>query len=270
MPPSDAILLGLLEGLTEFLPVSSTGHLILASYVIGARGGAVKAFEVVIQSGAVLAVLGLYWSSALSMWRGALGRDPDGRRLLVNLLVSFLPAAVAGLLLHDVIKDALFGVRPVITALAAGGVVMIMVDRWRRAHPLPPGRERTLRTLTTRDALIIGVAQCLSLWPGMSRAMVTMLAGLSRGLSPVEAARYSFLLALPTLGAATALDMIVHGDALWREIGPDAVAYGLATAGLTAAVAITFLVRYLTRHGLEVFGWYRLGLAGAVWWLAAR
>ena len=270
MSPSDAVLLGLLEGLTEFLPVSSTGHLILASYVLGVHGTAVKAFEVVIQSGALLAVLGLYWPSVAAMARGLAGRDPDGVRLLRNILLSFIPVAAAGLLLHDVIKDELFGVRPVIAALAVGGGVMIVVDRWRRAHPVPAGAARTLKTLTARQAFFIGLAQCLSLWPGTSRAMVTMVAGLWCGLPPVEAARYSFLLALPTLGAATLLDLVTHGDTLWRQIGPDAVALGILTAGLTAGAAVVFLVRYLTRHGLEVFGWYRIALAAAVWWVVSR
>lgn len=250
----------MVEGLTEFLPVSSTGHLILAARALQLHGEAVKAFEVVIQAGALAAVLGLYHHRLAAMLRGFSGHDPAGRQLLGKLLVGFLPAAGTGLLLHRAIKAALFSVWPVVAALAAGGILMILADRWRT-----PQEGRPLEALSWSQAWWIGVAQCLALWPGTSRAMVTMLAGLSCGLSPTAAAEYSFLLALPTLGAATVLDVAAHGPALWQDVGPASLVCGYVAAGVVAALAIKGFIRYLTRHGLAVFGWYRLAVAAAVW-----
>ena len=266
MHPLHAAVLGVVEGLTEFLPVSSTGHLILASAALGLQGEAVKTFEVVIQAGALVAVVALYWPRVTALLRGVAGRDPDGLRLLRNLLVSFLPAAVVGLLAHHAIKR-LFAVGPVVAALAVGGVAMILIDRVARRRDAPIHR---VEDVTISQAASIGAAQCLSLWPGTSRAMVTIVAGLLVGLPPTLAAEYSFLLALPTLGAATALDAASGGAQLWRDVGPVAVVVGFVMAAVVAAVAIRSFIRYLTRHGLALFGWYRLGLAAVVWWVAAR
>ena len=264
MQPIHAILLGLVEGLTEYVPISSTGHLILASAWLGLEGEAVKSFEIIIQSGAIAAVLGLYRARVGQMLTGVRGADAAGRRLAGCLLLSFLPAAALGVALHRVIKARLFGPLPVAAALAAGGLLMVILDRRLRAG------NRTVESLTARDALVIGAAQCLALWPGTSRAMVTLVAGMAIGLSPAAAAEYSFLLALPTLGAATVFDAIKTDPALWRALGPGAVVLGLVTSALVAAVAVRALVRYLTRHGLAVFGWYRLALAAGVWWVLTR
>jgi undecaprenyl-diphosphatase len=257
--PAHAAILGLVEGLTEFLPVSSTGHLILASALLGLGGEAVKTFEIVIQAGALGAVLGLYRHRVALMWRGLLGGPIAGRRLAVNLLASFLPSAVVGLLLREWIKEALFTVPNVAAALAAGGLLMIATGR-RFARGA-----RTIDSLTLQEALVIGLAQCAALWPGTSRSMVTILAGVFCGLSPVAAAEYSFLLALPTLGAATLLDAASNGNELIAEIGGVSVVVGFATAALIAAAAIQGLVKYLNRAGLAAFGWYRIALAAAIW-----
>ncbi len=265
--PLHALILGVVEGLTEFLPVSSTGHLILTAHWLKLEGDAVKTFEVVIQTGAILAVLGLYRERAASMWRGLLGGDSDGRRLLLNLLVSFLPAAAIGFALRHAIKERLFGVVPVIQALAVGGIFMIVVSRWLASHS---GSGKTIETMGISDALIIGLAQCLSLWPGTSRAMVTLVAGMLIGLPAPLAAEYSFLLALPTLGAATALDALQGGAALWQAAGPVSIGCGLISAGLVAVVAIRAFVSYLTSRGLAPFGWYRVALAALVWLTMAR
>jgi len=259
----DAILLGIVEGLTEFLPISSTGHLILAARVLHLGGEAVTTFEVVIQAGALVAVVGLYWVRLVAMGRGLLGADPAGRRLLRNLIVSFLPAAVVGVLSHRLIKMWLFSTWPVVAALAAGGVLMIAVDRWR-----PATSGRRLESITPREALLVGLAQCLALWPGTSRAMVTMVAGLLLGWPATMAAEYSFLLALPTLGAATAFDAALGGRLLLEQASPFAVAGGLAASGIVAALAIQGFLQYLTHRGLAPFGWYRLALAGTVWGVA--
>lgn len=258
----EAVVLGAVEGLTEFLPVSSTGHLILTAHVLGLHSEAVKTFTVVIQAGAMGAVAWLYRPHLAAVCRGAVGRDPAGRRLGWNLLVSFFPAALVGLWLHEPIKRLLFGVGPVATALVVGGVAMIALDRRSRQ---PGGRG--VDALTAREALLIGLAQCLALWPGMSRAMVTIVGGLLVGLSPVAATEYSFLLALPTLGAATLFDAAIGGDGLMAEAGATAIAAGFAVTGVTAALAMRGFLGYVSRHGLALFGWYRLALAAVVWGL---
>ena len=261
--PLDGVILGFVEGVTEYLPVSSTGHLILAARALGVSGEGVKAFEVVIQAGAVAAVAGLYRQRMQSMWRGLWGQDATGRRLLAHLVVSFLPAAIAGLALHRWITATLFGVRPVALALAVGGIAMVLSQRWLMARS--QAGARGIDSLTPRAALVVGLAQCLSLWPGTSRSMVTILAAMALGLSATSAAEYSFLLALPTLGAATLFDAIHARGVLASEVGAGAVALGFMTAAMVAALSVRGLIRYLTRHGLAPFGWYRIALAAAIW-----
>ena len=261
--PLHAVLLGVVEGLTEFLPVSSTGHLILTSQLFGLRGDAVNSFEVIIQAGALGAVLGLYRTRIQSMWRGLFGREASGSRLLRNLLVSFLPAAIVGVACHRVIKQQLFDTWPVVLALAAGGLLMVVSDRWlahRVAHPL-----RTLESLTMPEAFVIGIAQCFALWPGTSRSMVTIMAALALGLPTMVAAEYSFLLALPTLGAATLFDALSHRTLLLHSIGGLSILCGFVAAAVVAAISMRGLLHYLTRRGLAPFGWYRLALATIVW-----
>lgn len=263
MTPYDALVLGLVEGLTEFLPISSTGHLILASRCLGLAGEAVKTFDIVIQAGALGAVISLYRRRVAVLLRGILKGDQQGLLLLRNLLVSFVPAAGVGVLLHQPIKTYLFGVQPVAAALAVGGVFMIGLDLWfqmRGRHP-----RQGLESLTFRQALVIGLAQCFSLWPGTSRAMVTIAAGMMVGLPAVVAAEYSFLLAIPTLGAATLFDGVIGGQILLHETGFLEVAVGFTAAVVAAGCAVTAFIRYLNHYGLAPFGWYRIGLAIAVW-----
>ena len=260
--PLHATLLGILEGLTEFLPISSTGHLILASSWLGVHGEAVKTLEIAIQAGALVAVLGLYRDRVAAMWRGCRGADPVGQALCINLLVSFAPAAAAGLFLHRVITNRLFTVWAVAAALAVGGVLMILVDHRTRGQSAPV---RLLETITVHKALLIGCAQCLALWPGTSRAMVTIVAGLLLGLPSTVAAEYSFLLALPTLGAVTVLALASGGRTLVQDAGWGSLVCGFLAAAVVAALAIRGFLRYLTRWGLAPFGWYRLALAAVVW-----
>lgn len=262
-----AIILGAVEGLTEFLPISSTGHLILTARKLHLHGEVIKTFTIVIQAGALGAVLGLYHREARSIWRGLLGRDERGGRLLLNLMASFLPVGVAGLLFHRLIKERLFGAWPVVWALAVGGLFMIGMDIWLRSSRRKA--VRTLDSLRLREALLIGFAQCLSLWPGTSRAMVTIAAGMLLGFPATVAAEYSFLVALPTLGVATLFDAAIGGPALLRQTGLFPIAAGFFTAAVVAAVAIRGLLRYFTHRGLAPFGWYRIGLALAVWWASA-
>jgi undecaprenyl-diphosphatase len=259
-----AALLGLVEGLTEFLPVSSTGHLLVTERLIDvgrhhATKDAADTYTITIQAGAILAVLVLYWQRFLEMGRGLVGRDEPGRRLLTATVVAFIPAAIVGVALEKPIKDRLFGVWPVIVAWAIGGVVILLVA-WRlqersRIHGVP------LESLTIRAALLIGVAQCFALWPGTSRSLVTILAALVLGLSLPAAVEFSFLLGLLTLGAATAYDGLKHGKEMIDTYGIVHPLVGFVVAFVAAVVAIRWMVTYLGRHGLEIFGWYRLAIA---------
>ena len=257
-----AAVLGAVEGLTEFLPVSSTGHLILAAHAMGLVGGVMNAFEIVIQAGALLAVLWLYRARVLEVLRGITRPRSPGGRLLIGLFVAFLPAAVLGLLLHKKIEERLFGPLPVAVALFVGGVVMVIFERRRRARGVPPVYD-AVDQIPLRVALLIGLSQCASLWPGTSRSMATILAGLVLGCSAVAAAEFSFLLALPTLGAATLYGFLKNREALLggATVGPAAMLVGLVVAAVVAAIAIRTFIRYLTKHGLEPFGWYRIALA---------
>ena len=280
LTPWQAAILGLVEGITEYLPVSSTGHLILASTFMGLTGPEHKrhidAFNIVIQGGAILAVLGLYWPRVLQMIRGLLGRDRIGLRLAFHLLIAFIPAAVIGVLMNEWIKAKLFHAGPVLTALALGGIAMIVIGRWQRKFFHDPADASSvdvhtfvdLDHLTWRRALVIGFMQCLALWPGTSRSMVTIVGGMLVGLRPKQSAEFSFLLGLPTLGGACLYSLMksfsASGENLVEALGVTQIVVGLAVASISAALAIKWLVRFLTRHGLAVFGWYRLALCAVI------
>ena len=198
----------------------------------------------------------LYWPRVLSMLRGLAGRDEAGRRLLIAVVVAFLPAAVVGLLFNDWIEERLFGLWPVVAAWFAGGLAILAFSGRGRG----PGT-RGLGDLTWRLALVIGLAQCLALWPGTSRSLVTIVGGLAVGLSVTAAVEFSFLLGLLTLTAATAYKALDSGAAMLEAYGPGVLAVGFITAAVSAALAVRWLVHWLTRHGLAVFGWYRIALA---------
>lgn len=264
MTLGQAAILGVVEGLTEFLPVSSTGHLILAARAMGLVGSVMGSFEIVIQAGALLAVVWLYRARVGEVLLGLVRPHPRGRALLGKLLVAFLPAAILGLATHRWIEEHLFGPRPVTIALLAGGVAILVVERWRRGSE--PAKIASVDDLPVSAALWIGVAQCLSLWPGTSRSMATILAALLLGATPVAAAEFSFLLALPTLGAATLFDLAKNYHALVAPDlgGPGPLLVGLAVSAIVAALAIRSFLGYLTRRGLAPFGWYRIAFAGAL------
>ncbi|HET9940477.1 MAG TPA: undecaprenyl-diphosphate phosphatase [Candidatus Eisenbacteria bacterium] len=259
-----AAILGAVEGLTEFLPVSSTGHLILAAHAMGLVSEAMDAFEIVIQAGALLAVLWLYRDRVASLFTGLAQPNSPGRALLLKLIVAFIPAAALGFVSHKWIKAHLFGPRPVAIALIAGGLLILFVARWMRARDRTPGQPARfgLDDLPISAAVLIGLAQCFSLWPGTSRAMTTILAALVLGATPVAAAEFSFLLALPTLGAATLFDLLKHHDELTGPAigGPGPLIVGLVVSAIVAAIAIRGFLRYVTSRGLEPFGWYRIVL----------
>ena len=252
-----AIILGAVEGITEFLPISSTGHLLVTQRLLDLGSGAGKTaadtYAVSIQLGAILAVVALYWSRLLQMLRGLFGRDADGLRLLLRLLTAFAPAAIVGVLLEDTIKDHLFGPWPVVVAWALGGVFLLW---WK---PKPGTTE--ILGLTTRNALVIGCTQMLALWPGVSRSLTTIVAALLIGLSMSAAVEFGFLLGLMTLSAATVLDLAKDGQTLVDDYGIRMPLLGAVVAFVTAAIAAKWLVAYLRRHPLTIFGWYRLAAA---------
>lgn len=270
-----ALILGLVEGVTEYLPVSSTGHLLLAQRLLGIPSStAADAFAISIQGGAILAVLGLYRARVAGMIRGLLGQDETGRRLALNLIAAFIPAAVLGLLLEKFIKKYLFGgeewgLWPVVLAWFAGGVAILVVAWNRKGKNSHPGAGLSLEHLTLRMAVIVGAAQCIAMWPGVSRSLITIVGGVLVGLSLPAAVELSFLLGVVTLGAATAKDALDHGAEMLTAYGPVPLVIGFGAAWISAVLAIRWMVGYLNRHGMEIFGWYRVLLAiAATAWLA--
>jgi undecaprenyl-diphosphatase len=262
----EAILLGIVEGITEFLPISSTGHLLVVSDLIGFGQGeaanAADTYAIAIQFGAILAVLALYRARVWSMVQGVTGRDAHGLSVLKALVAAFMPAAFLGVTLGDRIKDALFGPLPVAIAWAIGGLVLLV---W-----VPRGGSTSLHELTVRSALIIGVAQGIALWPGVSRSLVTLIAGLAIGLSLAAAIEFSFLLGLITLTAATVFDTARNGGELVDMFGIATPLVGVFTAFVTALIAVRWMVNYLGSRSLAIFGWYRLGIAAVAFALMAN
>jgi undecaprenyl-diphosphatase len=261
-----AILFGLVEGLTEFLPISSTGHLLVLARLLDvgqtdATEDAIKSYEIAIQSGAILAVLGLYRHRFATMVEGATGRSEDGRRVLVGVVLAFLPAALVGLVFEDTIKDVLFGVGPVIAAWVVGGILILVLTR---RGVLTPREGRVLERLTPRDAVVIGCAQVIALWPGTSRSLVTIVAALLLGYSMAAAVEFSFLLGFLTLGAATGYSVLKDGQEMIDAFGWITAIGGVVAAFVGAAVSIKWMVGYLERHDLTIFGWYRLAIAAVV------
>ncbi len=268
MTPLQAALLGLVEGLTEYLPVSSTGHLILTGHFLHVESEGAKSFEIVIQLGAILAVLVHYRKLLGERVVGLFRGDSKAVRLFGALLVAFAPAAVLGLLLRRTIKEKLFGPLPVAEALIVGGVIMIAVEFWRsrrKDHGLDG-----LEHVGFGRALLIGLGQCLSLWPGASRSMCTIVAGQLSGLSTATAAEFSFLLALPTLGAATLYEGWKARHALTQGSGAIELAIGLVVSFVVAWAVIAAFLRYLKSWGLSPFGFYRIVLGSVVLWIVIR
>lgn len=288
---SDAIILGVVEGVTEFLPVSSTGHLIITTHILGldseqplvGKDGqplwyrkpseknpagepltlklAADTYTVVIQAGAILAVVILYWGQLMSLVRGLLGQDSAGLRLLRNLLCAFIPVAVVGLALSKWIDRHLFSIGTVIIGLVAGAILMLFTERWRWRRSGVGKEVREPSDLYATQALTIGIVQCFALWPGTSRSMMTIVGGYFAGLSPARAAEFSFLVGLPVLAGAATVKGIRSGPAMIEVFGWSNVLLGIVVATISAALAVKFLVAFLTRQGLAAFAFYRLILA---------
>jgi undecaprenyl-diphosphatase len=265
-----ALVLGLVEGLTEYLPVSSTGHLLLAQRLMGIGSStASDAFAISIQGGAILAVLGLYRARVAQMMMGLIGRDQTGRHLLLNLIAAFIPAAVLGLLLEKPIKKYLFGgdewgLWPVVAAWFVGGLAILAVSFARRRRGVTPSTGLDLDQLTIRMALIVGFVQCIAMWPGVSRSLITIVSGVLVGLSLPAAVELSFLLGVITLTAATLYDALKHGPEMLATYGAAPLLIGFISAWISAVLAVKWMVGYLKSHGMEIFGWYRVALAIAV------
>ncbi len=271
---SEAAILGVVEGLTEYLPVSSTGHLLLAERILGIGADpalspeqkaqvkeAADAYTICIQIGAIIAVLGLYFRRVRQMVAGLLGKDREGRQLLINVLAGFAPAAVIGLLFNKLIKSYLFGTWPVVAAWFVGGVAILAVNRWNRNRGSQRGAGGTIVDLTWQMALLIGLIQCIAMWPGVSRSLVTIVGGLLVGLSLSAAVEFSFLLGLVTLSAATAYDTLKHGQLMMQTFDGLSLLVGVIFAFVAALVSVKWMVGYLNRHGLAIFGYYRVVLA---------
>ncbi len=256
----DAIVLGLVEGATEFIPVSSTGHLIIAGEWLGQTDARAKTFDIFIQLGAILAIVWLY-RVRLTTALIAARHDPRSRRLFVNLAIAFLPAAAVGFLIHDWIKQRLFNPVVVAAALVVGGVIILLVERWK-----PRTTVAEVGDISPGTALGVGLAQVLSLVPGTSRSGATIIGGYALGLSRTAATEFSFFLAIPVMFAATLYDLLKSLDTL---VAADAgfFAVGFAVAFLSALVVVKAFLTFVSRHSFTAFAWYRIvfGLGVLLW-----
>jgi undecaprenyl-diphosphatase len=270
----EAIILGLVEGLSEYLPISSTGHLLVATELLGISDGtqevedALEAYAICIQAGAILAVLVVYRERIQQMVEGLLGRSEEGRRVLIAVVLAFIPTALIALAAQDFVRDRLFSTTAIAAAWLVGGIVILLLSRSgfmdRGGLELPD--------ITVRHALIIGALQAIAIWPGVSRSLVTILAGIFVGLSLRAAVEFAFLLGLITLSAATAYEGLNQGPEMIELFGWFTPLVGLIVAFISAVIAVRWMVSWLNERGFDVFGWYRIaigiatfGALGAGW-----
>lgn len=253
----DAAILGLVEGLTEFLPVSSTGHIILFDDLLGFNGPPGHVFDVVVQLGAILAICVLYFSRLWNVLVG-LKDDPRAWRFTIAVLLAFLPSAALGFLLHGFIKAVLFNTTVVSIALIVGGVAILMIERF-----LPTPRYHEVERFTAPLALKIGLFQCLALVPGVSRSGATILGALLLGVDRRTAAEFSFFLAIPTMAGATVYDLYKNWS-LMSSDGASLIAAGFVVAFLSAIVVVRMFVDFIGRYGFAPFGWYRIVVGVAI------
>ena len=249
------VVLGIVEGLTEFLPVSSTGHLILATKLLGYDAARWEVFNIVIQLGAILAVVVLYWRTFLDVLRGLVRRDAGSIRFARNILIAFLPAAVIGFALHKTIEALLGDAVVVAAALIVGGIAILIVERLAKHRTVAGVADMPLGT-----SVAIGFVQCLAMIPGISRSGATIMGALALGVERKTAAEFSFFLAIPTMVGATALQLVKHRHDLTAPgaIGPGTIAIGFAVAFIVAVAVIRAFVAVVTRRGFAPFAWYRI------------
>ncbi|WP_431732691.1 undecaprenyl-diphosphate phosphatase [Erythrobacter litoralis] len=260
-----AIILGIVEGLTEFIPVSSTGHLILTTELLGADPAEWALFNVVIQLGAILAVVYQYWSTFWNAGMGVLRREREGLMFARNILLAFLPSAVIGFALHEQFEILLGSPAVVPWALLVGGIAIILIER-----SVDPKDESTVAQLPVKKVIGVGFAQCLALVPGVSRSGATIMGALAMGVNRKTAAEFSFFLAVPTMIGASFLELTTKYDRLASgasRVGWDEVAIGFVVSFIVALIVIRAFVAYVSKSGFAPFGWYRIvvGLAAIAW-----
>ncbi len=256
----DAVILGLVEGATEFIPVSSTGHLIVVSEWLGQVDDRAKTFDIFIQLGAILAIVWLY---RLRLFRAlvAARHDPASRRFFANLAIAFVPAAAVGLAVHGWIKERLFNVPVVAAALVLGGIAMLLIERWA-----PRTRYAEVADVPWTTALGVGLAQILSLVPGTSRSGATIMGGYALGLSRKAATEFSFFLAIPIMIAATLYDLSKSAGTLVPADAPF-FAVGFVVSFVSALVVVKAFLAYVSGHSFTAFAWYRIGFGAVlIWW----
>ena len=260
-----AIILGIVEGVTEFIPVSSTGHLILATELLGFDAEKWAAFNVIIQLGAILAIVVLYWRTFWAVLEGLFKGQAMSWRFVRNILIGFLPSAILGFLLINKIELLLGNAMVVAVALILGGIAILAIEKFAK-----PGEIVGVAEMPMKTVLGVGVIQCLSMIPGVSRSGATILGGLSLGVERRTAAEFSFFLAIPTMLGATVLELAKHHDTLMAGasgVGFGTVAVGFVVSFVVAIVVVKGFVHYISRHGFAPFAWYRIiaGSAALVW-----
>ena len=251
------ILLGIVEGITEFLPVSSTGHLILANALLGYDPETWKVFNVVIQLGAMMAVVVLYWRTFVAVIMGLIKREPGAFAFVRNVLIAFLPAAILGLAIHKQIEAMLGSARIVSVALIVGGIAILIIEKTTKQ-----GDIASVSAIPWQKALLIGVFQCLAMIPGVSRSGATILGALTLGVERRTAAEFSFFLALPTMAGATALELFKNRHDL-GPIGLPMIGFGALVSFVVALGVIKLFLAIVTKRGFGPFAWYRILAGGA-------
>jgi undecaprenyl-diphosphatase len=260
-----AILLGIVEGVTEFLPVSSTGHLILASELMGYDASQWALFNIAIQPGAILAIVVLYWRTFLAVGRGLLRWQPESVAFVRNLLIAFFPAVVLGLAFGDQIEALLENAIVVAWALIVGGIAILVIERLVRTENV-----LGIAGVSTMQSVKIGLVQCLAMIPGVSRSGATIMGAMALGIDRRTAADFSFFLALPTLTGATVLQLYKHRDAITAD-GLELIAIGFVVSFVVALAVVKAFLAIVTRHGFAPFAWYRIVVGiFAVGWLSMR
>jgi undecaprenyl-diphosphatase len=256
-----AVILGIIEGITEFLPVSSTGHLILGTELLGYNAERWALFNVAIQPGAILAIVALYWKTFMTVLTGLFRASPTSIAFVRNLLIAFFPAVILGLALGDIIDAMLENAVIVAWALIIGGFAILAVERY--ARPLPVDG---VAAVSIRQSIMVGLVQCLAMIPGVSRSGATILGAMSFGVDRKTAAEFSFFLAVPTLTGATALQLFKHGDQLQSGMA-GLIGIGFVVSFIVALIVVKWFISIVTRYGFAPFAWYRIvaGVAALIW-----